>query len=66
MNLIVTKAADVRLVLPQNGGNVAGGAIAQANPDDLRRESKHKAALMKLGVLRNYVKPCSRASSQMT
>lgn len=53
MDLIRTKAANVGLVLPQNGGNVAGGAIAEANPDDLRRESKQKAALVKLGVLRN-------------
>ena len=56
VKFIFAEAANLVLVLPEESCSLTSGAIPEPDPNDFGRESKHKAALMKLRVFGNYRK----------
>jgi hypothetical protein len=53
VDVILTKSEDAGLMLPKYLFDICCGAIAKADPDDLRWKSENKTPLMKIGILRH-------------
>ena len=53
VDVILRKLQDTGLTLPKDLFDICCGAIAAADPDDLRWKSENETALMKIGILRH-------------